>query len=639
MENYERIRNVTFINQKNVIKTCFLSVIFYCIMSLVFKGDYLTLILFFKTYYLIGGLAFVILLKPIAQMYNQHVIQKIYIFTYLTMLIYLTIFIKNMANISLKCNYDIEMDVFTNIIIFLEIFLSFMIIEYKVKKEKTNTKLYIILQLIIGSIFILFNKNLDSINLIFLFSIQIFFAVKSVKNIVAIKNKSNFNIIICYLLILSLIFITNILYNFNLYELSILIYLRELFILVSFNIFWNIFSTNLIKNPYKHLCKSLMKKNESLSNLSKDILVKNNQLEKSINSLKNKEYLYETFFRFMPHPLILVSTRNDRVLFTNKAFLELVNVSNIKEIINEKLSKYIYFVNSDEVKNTNFNAVLNAGSEDKFINAKFLPIYKDKMEDLILIEDNTSKVLTEEIKKEVQNRIIEEKIRTEFLSSISHDLKTPINVIYSATQLEKIYMTKKDVQALEKYNFICKKNCISLIRLTNNLIDSSKINSDYLMPSLENINVVDAVEDVVTSLVDYARSNNVQMIFNTNKEEIYLNLDFEFIQRIILNLISNSIKFTSKNGKINVNIEDTEDAVKISVIDNGVGMNKEFIKEAFCKYAMDKKDNVSSKNGTGIGLFVVKKLVELQNGTLNIETESGVGTDITMKFKKENNDE
>ena len=194
----------------------------------------------------------------------------------------------------------------------------------------------------------------------------------------------------------------------------------------------------------------------------------------------------------------------------------------------------------------------------------------------------------EEIRKEVENKKIEETIRTEFLSSISHDLKTPINVIYSAMQVEKIYIGKEDFEVLNKYNNISKQNCISLIKLTNNLIDNSKINSDYLVPRLESINVVEAIEDNVMSLIDYVKWNNIDLIFDTNVEECYLKIDNEFMQRIILNLVSNAVKFTPDGGKIYVIIHATNKKVNIYIKDSGSGIEQEFIDKAFNRYSVGK---------------------------------------------------
>ena len=242
------------------------------------------------------------------------------------------------------------------------------------------------------------------------------------------------------------------------------------------------------------------------------------------------------------------------------------------------------------------------------------------------------------MKETMENKKLDEKLKSDFLSNISHDLKTPINVIYSATQVIKMYIENNNYEMVRKYNNISKQNCISLIRLTNNIIDTSRIYADYLTPNLRVKNIVDVAEDVVTSLVDYAESKEIHLIFDTNEEEIYVNLDDEFMQRIILNLISNAIKFTKPDGTIEVILEDKGEVVDLIVRDDGVGMEKTFIENAFNRYSMGKNNENASTKGTGIGLFVVKTLVEKQNGTIVIDSVINEGTTIKMTFKKEKMD-
>lgn len=408
----------------------------------------------------------------------------------------------------------------------------------------------------------------------------------------------------------------------------------EIIHLINFRVTWNFIIIELIREPYKTLSNSLNEENRELDKLNLKIAEGNHKLEKSINLLKSEEYLYSTFFRFMPHPIIIINAANDRILFVNKQFLKIVGLSKARDIINQKISKYIEYMPSNAV-DENYNAIIYIGEERRFVEAKLLSNYSDENRKLILIKDNTSKVQTEEIKKEVESRKLDEIIRTEFLSSISHDLKTPINVIYSAMQVQEIYLKKKSLDILGKYNNISRQNCISLIKLTNNLIDNSKINSHFLVPRLEYINIVEVVEDNVMSLIDYVKWNNVDLIFDTNTEECYFNIDHEFMDRIILNLVSNAVKFTPDGGKIYVIINDDEENINISVKDNGSGIEQEFIYQAFNRYAVGVDCKPDRKSGTGIGLSVVKQLVELQGGTIEIKRNKDMGTTISMKFKKE----
>ena len=106
--------------------------------------------------------------------------------------------------------------------------------------------------------------------------------------------------------------------------------------LINFRIAWNFIVIKLIREPYKTLSNSLNEKNKELDKLNHKIAVRNSQLEQSINLLKSKEYLYSTFFRFMPHPIIILNANNDRILFVNEQFLKFTGISKTRDIINKK---------------------------------------------------------------------------------------------------------------------------------------------------------------------------------------------------------------------------------------------------------------------------------------------------------------
>jgi signal transduction histidine kinase len=396
----------------------------------------------------------------------------------------------------------------------------------------------------------------------------------------------------------------------------------------------------VLNSPYKGLFNDLYEQNLKMNKLNNQIERKNMELEFSQVVIKKKEKMFKNFFTNISVPLVIVSN-NERVLFTNTSFKNLINEDILKNIINKKIFSIILVedhVNILEAATNKDNIVSGQviiKNEIKFIDMEFIDISEGREEILIIFNDVTSKIKVNELKAQMENTLFQEKIKTDFLSNISHDLKTPINVIYSASQLINVYIKSNNIEALKKYNVISRINCLMLIRLTNNLIDSSRIYSDYLSANLHIQNIVEIVEETVTSLVEYAKNKEVNLIFDTEEEEIYLNIDEDFIKRIIINLISNAIKFSKKNGEISVVIEDFKDEVLMKIKDNGVGMEQKFIQEAFSRYSMGDNNKQLLENGTGIGLFVVKNLVEKQGGSISIHSEVNKGTDIEMRFKKE----
>ena len=238
------------------------------------------------------------------------------------------------------------------------------------------------------------------------------------------------------------------------------------------------------------------------------------------------------------------------------------------------------------------------------------------------------------MKEELESIKMKEEIKKNFLSNISHDLKIPVNIIYSAIQLEKILIDNNDIDKLGFYNEISKENCFILTKFTNNLIDISKIDSSNLEANLIYDNIVVFIEDYLISLNTYIKNSGINILFDTEEEEIYTYFDTEMMQRVILNLVSNSIKFTKKGGTIFTRIKVELDLVTIEIGDNGEGMSEEFVKKAFNKYEMEERAKTYNPNGSGVGLFVVYNLIKAQNGNVEIKSEEGNGTTFIISFNK-----
>ena len=224
------------------------------------------------------------------------------------------------------------------------------------------------------------------------------------------------------------------------------------------------------------------------------------------------------------------------------------------------------------------------------------------------------------------------KIKTHFISNISHELKTPINVIMSAIQLIN-YNTKESPSYSKNKNTlaIIDDNCKRLLRLINNLIDVQKHELDDTKLNLSAVNVVNLIEMLVASVVPYAESKNLNLIFDTNKEDVILKVDSDKLERIILNLLSNAIKFSKPNGEIRVTLN-FEDCLYISVTDNGIGIAKENLNKIFDKFTQLDTSFSRKNEGSGIGLSIVKSFVLLHNGKISVKSELNKGTSFLIEL-------
>ncbi|MDS1003927.1 PAS domain-containing sensor histidine kinase [Clostridium sporogenes] len=343
--------------------------------------------------------------------------------------------------------------------------------------------------------------------------------------------------------------------------------------------------------------------------------------------------------------IIFANERLKQILDYEKSYnFEDINIKSLipKEqynIIKSKL-KDLYSGNKNIVK---FQHNVISNKEKIIQNTSTYVIYNGMPTIFSILHDVTSKVQVEKLEKDVQKNIelLNEsreynKLITEFLSNISHELKTPLNVIFTAVQLLGFY--EKDAnndinyEKQDKYLKLIKQNCYRLMKLINNLLDTTKLDSGYLKLNLVNYNIVSLIEEITLSVASYAESKGINIIFDTDVEEKIIAVDPDKIERIILNLLSNAIKFTSPEGNIFVNIKDAEEHVHIHVKDTGVGMPSDKLESIFERFFQIDKTLKKNKEGTGIGLHLVKSFVEMHKGEVTINSQLGKGTEFIIKL-------
>lgn len=227
-----------------------------------------------------------------------------------------------------------------------------------------------------------------------------------------------------------------------------------------------------------------------------------------------------------------------------------------------------------------------------------------------------------------------EKAKSQFFANLSHEIKTPINIIYSCIQLlevNKINGEKALSDAYNKYDNTLKQNCYRLLRLVNNLVDMTKIDSGYMKLIFINCEIVSLVEDITLSIIPYVESKNINIVFDTYIEELEIRCDPESMERVILNLLSNAIKFTNKDGNISVIVEADDKYLFIRVKDDGIGISKDIREDIFSRFVQEDKSLNRKNEGSGIGLALVKSLVELHDGEVYLEDVSE-GSEFVVKL-------
>ncbi|NEZ99040.1 PAS domain S-box protein [Clostridium botulinum] len=405
--------------------------------------------------------------------------------------------------------------------------------------------------------------------------------------------------------------------------------------------------------------ESIKQKNIQLENLNKKLNEKDSQRKYIEELLFKNDTCYNLLIENARDAIII--HRKDKIVFANESAAELLICNNNGKLENFNINNFILKEEQKKIRNKLELVYRNKSdivcveqviqnNKRKKINVESIStyiIYNNKPAILSILRDITSQKQVEKLQKDVEKNIelLNEsreynKLITDFLANISHELKTPLNVIFTAVQILDLY--KKDAESYDKkeqYIKVIKQNCYRLMRLINNLLDTTKLDSGYLKLNLVNCNIVNLVEEITLSVVYYAESKNINIIFDTDVEEKIMAVDPDKIERIVLNLLSNAIKFTGSGGNIYVTVKDFEDNIIISVKDTGIGIPRDKIENIFDRFVQVDKTLRRNKEGSGIGLYLVKSFVNMHEGTIDIQSEIGKGSEfiinIPVKLVKE----
>lgn len=312
---------------------------------------------------------------------------------------------------------------------------------------------------------------------------------------------------------------------------------------------------------------------------------------------------------------VIVINKKRKIIFIN-TFLFSKLVASDSEIIGKDLLEVISFSNNNFeniLENIDNNSEFNFCFKDKYnLHLNFAgKIIEDKFDNqncyFIIVKDKELQYYEKNKMKSNYYKSIE-KVRDEFLSNITHEFRTPINIIQGTVQLiEKgLKNNTYNMTKLEKHIKYLKKNSNRLLRLVNNLVDITYIKNGYHELNLKNQDIIKLVEDICNSVTKSERDQGINLIFDTNCEEQIIACDEDEIERILLNLISNAIKYSPQGEKIEVNVNVESDNVKIEVKDYGIGISKENLDIIF-EDLTRLDNNMNRKNeGSGIGLAIVR---------------------------------
>ena len=223
-------------------------------------------------------------------------------------------------------------------------------------------------------------------------------------------------------------------------------------------------------------------------------------------------------------------------------------------------------------------------------------------------------------------------IKLRFFTNISHELRTPLTLI--AGPVEYVLKNSKLPEDAREQLVVVERNTNRMLHLVNQILDFRKIQNKKMKMQVQRVNIVAFVRKVMDNFESLAEEHNIDFLFETEKDELYLWVDEDKLEKIVFNLLSNAFKYTPGGKLIRVFIHEDEGTVSVGVQDQGIGIAENKKKSLFVRFENLVDKNLFNQASTGIGLSLVKELVEMHKAVISVDSKLGEGSCFKVDFLK-----
>ena len=353
------------------------------------------------------------------------------------------------------------------------------------------------------------------------------------------------------------------------------------------------------------------------------IVIDITELENTIMNIEQSEKTYKLLLQTLPEGIVIVNPTTKKHIYRNEASIRMLKTIGLEKL-NESIKTYLKEENYGNFRRFTIDKLNNVDIS--------LAIVKREEEGSLIVVFRMldCEFKSTQLEKEL-NRIKEKnKFKTEFLSNVAYDIKKPINKIFETNNNLIENKGKYNSENINNHTRLVKQNCYRLIRLLSNVEYVSRIDNGTCTLELRKCDIVKLVENIVKISKTYTDKKGIDISFKSEVNKKILSLDIDKVEKIILNILSNAIKFTDTGGKIDINLYMQNEQVCISIKDTGIGIPKDKTEVIFENF--EQLDTTLSRGceGTGMGLSVVKKLANLNNIKINVESELNKGSEFII---------
>ncbi|GAB1613125.1 MULTISPECIES: ATP-binding protein [Mammaliicoccus] len=348
----------------------------------------------------------------------------------------------------------------------------------------------------------------------------------------------------------------------------------------------------------------------AFNKMSKDI-------RKNIEDVKSKNNIQEKLINSMIDGVIGINDKNEVIISNSKAD---VFLNELKDFENKDMSEQRNVTFKE--KNTQFFEYELGHKYYVVISTYIESIQIDGSSGIvIIIRDMTEEHHMDQMKKD-------------FIASVSHELRTPISMLQGYTEaiVDGVVTEKKDV---DDFLYIILDESKRLSRLVNELLEVAKMDAEGIKVSLADFNITTLINKIDTKFKPQAIENNLKLSVKHVGDGNTWYGDVDRIEQVLTNLIDNAIRYTHEEDSIDVIFDDSlEDYVQIKVKDTGVGIAKEHLEQIFDRFYKVDTSRTRGKYGTGLGLFIVEKIIDAHEGSIDVQSKEQIGTEFTITLPK-----
>lgn len=344
------------------------------------------------------------------------------------------------------------------------------------------------------------------------------------------------------------------------------------------------------------------------------------ELKNTISEMDLERDKLDTIFNYMAEGVIAVD-RESYLIHANPTARVILDIEDeyvlkVKQDLRKLNIKKVNYYNLDTLSGESQVEI-----KDCFYNVKYAPYKNDRgfVSGIIVVFQD----ITKEHKLDM--------MRKEFVANVSHELKTPLTTIKS--YVETLIEADLKGSAQKRFLGIIDRESDRMIRIVRDLLQLSNLDYKNENWNIECINTYEAIESVVESLELMIREKNHTVNLNIDYDIAMICADRHATDQILMNIVSNAVKYTEPGGKIDISAKSYGEKVFINVKDNGIGIPSNDLQRIFERFYRVEKGRSRGMGGTGLGLSIAKEIIESMGGRIRIQSEFNVGTEIKLVFK------